>query len=208
MLGAARPGGLGFGLAYDSRPVGATTFRCCTNLLFVLLQQKRSTFLWLFSRRSAKVNERPVWTDPHLIRPHRLNIFWMRGTKMARNNGTPIILVVEDYPDSRTLLSSLLRAKGYKVIEARDGKESLLQVNRVTPDLILMDLAMPVMDGVEATRRLRQRQVLSHTPIFAISAYTTNDVTHDALAAGCAEVFPKPLDIESLLGKIKTTLGS
>jgi CheY-like chemotaxis protein len=127
---------------------------------------------------------------------------------MARNNGTPIILVVEDYCDSRTLLSSLLRAKGYKVLEARDGKESLLQANRVTPDLILMDLAMPEMDGVEATRRLRQRQVLSHTPIFAISAYTTNDVTHDALAAGCAEVFAKPLDIESLLGKIKVTLGA
>jgi CheY-like chemotaxis protein len=127
---------------------------------------------------------------------------------MNRNNGTPTILVVEDYSDSRTLLSSLLRAKGYKVVEARDGKESLLQANRVTPDLILMDLAMPEMDGVEATRRLRQRNIFSRTPIFAISAYTTSDVTNDALAAGCAEVFAKPLDIESLLGKIKSTLGA
>jgi CheY-like chemotaxis protein len=102
----------------------------------------------------------------------------------------------------------LLRAKGYKVVEARDGKEGLLQANRVTPDLILMDLAMPEMDGVEATRRLRQRHTLSRTPIFAISAYATADVKDDAIAAGCAEVFAKPLDIESLLVRIKATLDA
>jgi len=127
---------------------------------------------------------------------------------MAKQAGISTILVIEDYTDSRTLLSSLLRAKGYKVVEARDGKEGLRQANRVTPDLILMDLAMPEMDGVEATRQLRQRQALSRTPIFAISAYATGDVTHDAIAAGCAEVFLKPLDIESLLGRIKATLGA
>ena len=127
---------------------------------------------------------------------------------MVKKAGTPVILVVEDYPDSRTLLSSLLRAQGYKVVEARDGKESLLQANRVTPDLILMDLAMPEMDGVEATRQLRLRNTLSRTPIFAISAYATADVKQDAMAAGCAEVFLKPLEIEKLLGKIKNTLGA
>lgn len=126
---------------------------------------------------------------------------------MARKTGTPIILVIEDYSDSRTLLSSLLRGKGYKVVEARDGREGLLQANRITPDLILLDLAMPEMDGVEATRLLRQRHTLSRTPIFAISAYATADVKDDAIAAGCAEVFAKPLDIESLLGRIKATLG-
>jgi len=127
---------------------------------------------------------------------------------MAKKAGTPVILVVEDYPDSRTLLSSLLRAQGYKVVEARDGKESLLQANRVTPDLILMDLAMPEMDGVEATRQLRLRHTLSRTPIFAISAYATADVKQDAMAAGCVEIFAKPLDIGSLLGRIKATLGA
>ena len=121
--------------------------------------------------------------------------------------GAPIILVIEDYADSRTLLSSWLRAKGYKVIEARDGKEGVLQANRVTPDLILMDLAMPELDGVEATRQIRQRHVLSRTPIFAISAYATHEIKADAVAAGCTEVFMKPLDLESLLGKIKSTLG-
>ena len=121
---------------------------------------------------------------------------------------TPIILVIEDYSDRRTLLSAVLRAKGYKVVEASDGKEGLLQANRVKPDLILMDLAMPKMDGIEATRQLRQRHTLSQVPVFVISAYTTADVKQDALAAGCTEVFPKPIDIESLLSKIKTRLGA
>ena len=127
---------------------------------------------------------------------------------MAKKTSTPTILVIEDYPDSRTLLSSLLRAKGYKVVEARDGKEGLRQVNRSIPDLILMDLAMPEMDGLKATRQLRERHTLARTPIFAITAYGTADVKDDAIAAGCAAVFLKPLDIEKLLGKIKATLGS
>ena len=127
---------------------------------------------------------------------------------MAKKAGTSTILVIEDYTDSRTLLSSLLRARGYKVVEARDGKEGVLQANRITPDLILMDLAMPEMDGVEAARQLRRRNTLSRTPIFAISAYATADVKRDAIAAGCAEVFAKPLDIESLLVRIKATLGA
>jgi CheY-like chemotaxis protein len=127
---------------------------------------------------------------------------------MANKGGTPIILVIEDYSDSRMLLSSLLRARGYKVVEARDGREGLQQANRVTPDLILMDLAMPEMDGVEATRQIRERHTLSHIPIFVMTAYGTSDVKDDVMAAGCAEVFLKPLDIESLLGKIRTTLGA
>src|SRR5437879_12288710 len=95
------------------------------------------------------------------------------------SNLTRTILVIEDYRDTRALLSSLLRAKGYKVIEAGDGREGLLQANRVAPDLILMDLAMPRMDGVEAARQLRQRHSLSRTPIFAVTAYGTPEVKRD-----------------------------
>ena len=118
------------------------------------------------------------------------------------------ILVVDDYSDNRTLLAAWLRAKGFKVVEAKNGKEGLLQANRSNPDLILMDLAMPELDGVEATRQIRQRNVFSRTPIFAISAYATYDVKADALAAGCTEVFAKPIDLESLLGKIHSALAS
>ena len=118
------------------------------------------------------------------------------------------ILVVDDYSDNRTLLAAWLRAKGFKVVEAKNGKEGLLQANRSNPDLILMDLAMPELDGVEATRQIRKRNVFSRTPIFAISAYATYDVKADALAAGCTEVFAKPIDLESLLGKIHSALDS
>jgi CheY-like chemotaxis protein len=120
---------------------------------------------------------------------------------------SPTILVVDDYSDNRALLSACLRGEGYEVVEARDGRECLREANRSSPDLILMDLAMPGMDGVEAARQIRQRDVLARTPIFAISAYATREVKADALAAGCAEVFVKPLDIESLLGKIRSALG-
>src|SRR5262252_2055912 len=118
------------------------------------------------------------------------------------------ILVIEDYSDSRILLSAWLRAKGYKVIEARDGKEGVLQANRGHPDLILMDLALPELDGVEATRQIRKRHLLSQTPIFAISAFTTHEVKADARAAGCTELFTKPLDFDSLLKKIQDALGA
>ena len=120
--------------------------------------------------------------------------------------GPSTILVVDDYIDNRVLLAAWLRAKGYKVVEAQDGKEGVLQANRLHPDLILMDLAMPELDGIEATRQLRQRHAFSRTPIFAISAYATHDVKDDALAAGCTEVFDKPLDLPLLLGKIQGTL--
>ncbi len=116
------------------------------------------------------------------------------------------ILVVDDYSDNRHLLAAWLRAKGFKVVEANDGKEGVLQANRSNPDLILMDLAMPELDGVEATRQIRQRQVFAHTPIFAISAFATYDVKQDALDAGCNDVLAKPLDLETLLKKIRSAL--
>lgn len=121
---------------------------------------------------------------------------------------TPLILIVEDYPDTRTLLSSLLRSRGYMVIEAGDGREGVQQANRANPDLILMDLALPELDGVEATRQIRQRNAHSKTPIFAVSAFATSDVQQDALDAGCNEVFTKPLEIEPFLGKIRATLNA
>ncbi len=127
---------------------------------------------------------------------------------MKAGKGAPIILVIEDCSDSRTPLSSRLRAKGYKVVEAKDGREGLLQANRVNPDLILIDLAMPALDGVEAARQMRRRRALSGTPIFAVSAHATHEIKADALAAGCTEVFRQPLDLEALLGKIKDTLGA
>jgi len=117
------------------------------------------------------------------------------------------ILVIEDYSDTRELLSGMLRYKGFRVIEAEDGLEGLLKASATYPDLIILDLALPEMDGVEAARRIHAQPKLSHTPIFVISAFVTDEVEKDVRAAGCLEVFPKPFDVDELLEKIKSTLA-
>ena len=97
------------------------------------------------------------------------------------------ILVIEDYSDTRELLSVLLRRRGYNVVEAEDGVEGLLKAGWVYPDLILMDLSLPEMDGVEVARRIHAQAKLSRIPIFVVSAYLTEAVKADVRAAGCAE---------------------
>ena len=118
------------------------------------------------------------------------------------------ILVVEDYSDTREMLAVLLRGQGYKVIEAEDGVEGLLKAGWVYPDLIIMDLSLPEMDGVEVARRIHAQAKLSQTPIFVVSAYLTEAVKADVQAAGCVETFPKPFDAQTLLAKITATLGA
>jgi len=119
----------------------------------------------------------------------------------------PTILVIEDYSDTRELLSGMLRYKGFHVIEAEDGLEGLLKASAAYPDLIILDLALPEMDGVEAARRIHAQPKLAHTPIFVISAFVTEEVEKDVRAAGCVEVFSKPFDVDELLEKIHLTLA-
>jgi len=104
------------------------------------------------------------------------------------------------------MLSILLRGRGYKVIEAEDGVEGLLKAGWVYPDLIIMDLSLPEMDGVEVARRIHAQAKLSQTPIFVVSAYLTEAVKADVLGVGCVETFPKPFDAETLLEKISARL--
>ncbi|HKB65998.1 MAG TPA: response regulator [Pyrinomonadaceae bacterium] len=120
---------------------------------------------------------------------------------------TAKILVIEDYLDTRELLATLLQRKGYRVIEAEDGVEGLLKAGWMYPDLIIMDLSLPEMDGVEAARRIHAQAKLSQIPIFVISAYLTDAVKADVRAAGCTEIFSKPFDSEVLLERIARTLG-
>jgi two-component system, cell cycle response regulator DivK len=119
---------------------------------------------------------------------------------------SPTILVIEDYLDTRQMISMLLRRRGYNVIEAGDGVEGLLKANWKHPDLILMDLALPEMDGIEATRRIHATPRLADIPIIVLSAYLNEAVERDVLAAGCVEMFPKPFDAESFLECIEITL--
>jgi len=117
------------------------------------------------------------------------------------------VLVIEDYSDTRELISMLLQKGGYKVIEAEDGVEGFLKASGTEPDLIIMDLALPAMDGVEAARRIHGTPRLAHIPIIALSAYLTPEVEEAVFAAGCVEMFPKPFDAESLLECVRVTLA-
>jgi CheY-like chemotaxis protein len=119
----------------------------------------------------------------------------------------PTVLVIEDYADTRQLISSLLRNNGFNVLEAEDGIEGLLKASGSYPDLIIMDLALPEMDGVETTRRIHQMPKLSRTPIFVVSALLTKEVEADVRAAGCSEVFAKPFEVEELLSKVRTRIA-
>ncbi|HEV7682222.1 MAG TPA: response regulator [Pyrinomonadaceae bacterium] len=117
------------------------------------------------------------------------------------------ILVIEDYSDTRELLATLLQRQGYRVIEAEDGVEGLLKAGWTYPDLIITDLSLPEMDGVEAARRIHAQAKLAQVPIFVVSAYLTEEVKADVRAVGCTEFFAKPFDAEFLLARIAIALA-
>ncbi len=125
---------------------------------------------------------------------------------MAEQNGAGVtVLVVEDFEDNRFMMRRLLEMSGYRVIEAVNGQEAVEAARRELPDLILMDLSLPLLDGLSATRRIREHDGLSKIPIVAVSAHDTADFHADALAAGCNEYVTKPIDfdqLESLLSRL------
>jgi two-component system, cell cycle response regulator DivK len=122
-----------------------------------------------------------------------------------RNGGEPTVLVVEDFEDNRFMMRRLLEMSGYRVVEAVNGEQAVEVAAEVRPDLILMDLSLPKLDGLAATRRIRRNVGLQEVPIVAVSAHDTSDFHADALAAGCNEYVTKPIDfdqLESLLKKL------
>ena len=109
------------------------------------------------------------------------------------------IMVAEDFDDTRTLLRRMLQMNGYRVVEASNGLEAVNLARRGCPDLILMDLNMPVMDGLEATERIREfRGVCKDVVILAITAYDTYGMKEAALETGCDGYITKPLDFDRL----------
>lgn len=125
----------------------------------------------------------------------------------VQSKPTQTILIIEDYSDTRELLCTLLRNHGYNVVEAEDGIEGVLKAGWLYPDLILMDLSLPEMDGVEAAARIHAQAKLSRIPIFVVSAYLTQSVERSVKEAGCAEVFAKPFDPDVLLERIRLVLS-
>ncbi|MDT4895423.1 MAG: hypothetical protein QOH25_500 [Acidobacteriota bacterium] len=119
---------------------------------------------------------------------------------MDRQDGgvPPTVMVVEDFEDNRFMMRRLLEMSGYRVLEAINGEEAVELAHRERPQLILMDLSLPQLDGLAATRRIRQHADLRDVPIVAVSAHDTADFHADALAAGCNDYVTKPIDFDQL----------
>ena len=116
------------------------------------------------------------------------------------------ILYVEDNEDNVFMLTRRLERRGYEVVVAADGEEGVAVAGRQGPSLILMDLSLPVLDGWEATRRLRADPMTSAIPIIALSAHAMAGDREKALAAGCDDYDTKPVDLARLLAKIEALL--
>jgi CheY-like chemotaxis protein len=119
----------------------------------------------------------------------------------------PTILLVEDFDDTRLMMKMWLMRNGYRVIEAETGEEAIDMAQRERPDLIIMDVMMPGMNGLDATQRIREYQALRGTPIVAVSAYGANEYRSLAIEAGCDEYVSTPFDPDALAELIKNLIA-
>ena len=117
------------------------------------------------------------------------------------------ILVVEDQEDNRQILRDLLGNAGYELTEAENGEEAIAAVAKRRPDLILMDIQLPVMDGYTATRRIRTNPDLKSVPIIAVTSYALAGDEDKARAAGCDGYVSKPYSPRDLLAKVRAYLA-
>ena len=117
------------------------------------------------------------------------------------------ILIVEDNEMNRDMLSRRLQRRGYEIIFAVDGEAGVQTATAELPDLILMDMGLPIIDGWEATRRLKQSQTTRHIPIVALSAHAMSGDRALAMEAGCDDYDTKPVDLARLLDKIEALLN-
>jgi two-component system, cell cycle response regulator DivK len=119
----------------------------------------------------------------------------------------PRILLVEDNEMNRDMLSRRLARKEYEVLVAVDGKEGVEMAGSVAPDLILMDMSLPVMDGWEATRQLKASPETKAIPIIALTAHAMSGDREKAMEAGCDDYDTKPIELSRLLAKMEALLG-
>jgi len=119
----------------------------------------------------------------------------------------PKILLVEDNEMNRDMLSRRLERKGFTVVCAVDGHDGLARARAEAPDLILMDMSLPVLDGWAATRQLKADPALRHIPVIALTAHAMASDEQQAREAGCDDFDTKPVELPRLLGKIGALLG-
>ena len=126
----------------------------------------------------------------------------MTKTKSER----PRVLLVDDYPDAREMYSEYLEFSGFEVVEAANGMEALQRAVEEAPDIILMDLSLPVMDGWEATRRLKADDRTATIPVVALTGHALAGISEGAKRAGCDDFVTKPCLPEDLVKEIKKIL--
>jgi two-component system, cell cycle response regulator DivK len=117
-----------------------------------------------------------------------------------------LILVVEDTEDNMQILRDLLTSAGYEMMEAENGELALAALAKQRPDLILMDIQLPIMDGYEATRRIKADPALKSIPIIAVTSYALSGDEEKAREAGCDDFVPKPYSPRQLLAKVRQYL--
>lgn len=116
------------------------------------------------------------------------------------------ILIAEDTFDFRDMLRHFLEANGYRTLEAADGKEAVEVATRERPDLILMDLGLPLTDGLSAVAEIREHIPVAEMPILIVSAYDRLEYRTEAVSAGCSGYINKPVDLDALLKTLKLLL--
>ena len=131
----------------------------------------------------------------------------MESLQTTNRDTRPTILLVEDFDDTRLMMKLWLSRSGYRVIEAENGEEAVARAESENPDLIIMDVMMPGLNGLDATRRIRQYRALRDTPIVAVSAYGGDEYRAIALEAGCTEYVSTPFEPEQLRKLIKKLFG-
>ena len=120
----------------------------------------------------------------------------------------PLVLVVEDYQDAREMYAAYLQFSGYRVAEATNGVEAIEKTLELLPDIILMDLALPKMDGWEATRRLKSDERTKHIPIVALTGHALAGHAEGARQAGCDSFVTKPCLPDALVAEIRKMLAA
>jgi two-component system, cell cycle response regulator DivK len=123
------------------------------------------------------------------------------------SGGRKTILVVDDNRDNRELVVKVLGRHGYRLCEAADGETALLAARTERPDLILMDISLPGLDGYEVTRRLQNQEDCRHIPVVALTAHAMRGDREKALAAGCCDYITKPINVRELPAQVARNLS-